>query len=72
MSRRDEQLGSVSEIRGGVALLSKLSFTTTFANVVSSVPMHVIVVGGECSLLFALTGEALIANGEANAHGRLS
>lgn len=61
---------SVSDICGGVALFSK-SFTTRFANVVASVPMHVIVVRGEYSLLFAPTGEALIANGRANAHGRL-
>lgn len=52
-------------------LLSKLPFTTRFANVVASVPMHVIVVGGECSPLCAPTGGALIANGKANAHGRL-
>lgn len=52
-------------------LPSRLPFTTRFANVVASVPMHVIVVGGECSLLFAPTGGALIADGKANAHGRL-
>lgn len=52
-------------------LLSKLPFTTRFANVVASVPMHVIVVGGECSPLCAPTGGALVANGKANAHGRL-
>lgn len=67
----DEQSCSVSGICGGVALLSKLSFTTRFANVVASVPMHIIVVGGEYSLLFVPTGEALIANGKANAHVRL-
>lgn len=62
---------SASEICGGVVLPSRLPFTTRFANVVASVPMHVIVVGGECSLLFAPTGGALIADGKANAHGRL-
>lgn len=33
--------------------------------------MHIMVVGGEYSLLFAPSGEALIANGKENVHGRL-